>query len=77
MFRNRFGERFVLLSIDETDELRLFGPGPLSREMRRRLGDYVGIALGPDMLSLPLERPMIGFHGGLMQDEVRVPLIVV
>lgn len=77
MFRERFGEQFALLTIDEADELRLFGSGPMSDETRRRLGDYVGIALRPNTVSLPVETPMIGFHGGLMADEVRVPLVVV
>ncbi len=77
VFRARFGDRFALLTIDEADDLRFFGPQPLSAEMRRRLGDYVGIALDADMVSLPLERPMLGFHGGLMPDEVRVPLVII
>jgi len=77
MFRERFGERFALLTIDEADALRLFGPGAMSAETRARLGDYVAIALGADTVSLPHETPMIGFHGGLMADEARVPLVLV
>jgi hypothetical protein len=77
MFRDRFGDRFALLTVDEADELRLFGPEPMSPETRARLGDYLGIALDDDTLSLPPDTPMIGFHGGLLPDEVRVPLVVV
>ena len=75
-FRERFAEHFALLAIDEADELRLFGPEPLSRETRRRLGDYVGVALGPYALLYRPEHPMIGFHGGLQRDEMRIPLII-
>lgn len=76
-FRARYGEEFALLTIDEVDELRLVGPEPMTAETRRRLGDYVGVALEASIVSAPLERPMIGFHGGLHPDEVLVPLIVV
>jgi hypothetical protein len=78
-FRDRFGERFALLTIDEADELRLFGDGPMSAEMRRRLGDFVSVARGLDVIIYePSDtlRAMKGFHGGLTADEVRVPLIV-
>ncbi len=77
MFRERFGDRFALLTVDEADGLRLFGPDPMSPETRARLGDYLGVALAADTLSLPPDTPMIGFHGGLLPDEVRVPLVIV
>jgi hypothetical protein len=76
-FRERFADQFALLTIDELDELRLFGPEPMLLETRRRLGDYVGIALGPYALLYRPEHPMIGFHGGLQRDEMRIPLIIV
>jgi hypothetical protein len=78
-FRERFGERFALLTIDEVDELRLLGPGPLDRETRRRLGDFLAIPRGADVIlyepSATL-RAMRGFHGGLTPDEARIPLII-
>ena len=75
-FRGRWGDRFALLTVGEADELRLFGPEEMSDEAKRRLGDYVALALEPVTLGLRPERPMVGFHGGLMPDEVRVPLVV-
>lgn len=76
-FRSRFGARFALLTVEEADELRLFGQEAMSPETRLRLGHYVALATGPYTLALTHERPMVGFHGGLQADEVRVPLVVV
>ncbi|MBI5287704.1 MAG: alkaline phosphatase family protein [Chloroflexi bacterium] len=77
VFRERFAGQFALLTTDEADDLCLFGPARMSDGTRRRLGDYVGIALRSYTVSLPLETAMIGFHGGLHPDEVRVPLVLV
>lgn len=84
-FRRRFdagdeGAAFALFTLDEADELRLFGPAPLSDETRRRLGDYVAVSLGLDVLLYAPDaklRAMRGFHGGLLPDEVRTPLVIV
>lgn len=82
-FRERFGERFALLSIDDVEELRLLGPTPLSDATRRRVGDYIAITdraellfYGPPAYHSELLTTR-GYHGGLLPDEMRVPLIVV
>ena len=77
----RAGGRMALLSQAEADELRLFGPQPLSDFARRRFGDYVGIALAPFDLAYYVSADStslrhIGVHGGMCPDEVRVPLLV-
>ena len=77
LFEDRFGEHWALLTLDEADAMHLFGPGPCSAETRRRLGDYVAISDGSGAI---LHRPsdaMLGFHGGLTPDEMRIPLIIV
>ena len=77
----RAGGRMAVLSQGEAEDLRLFGPEPLSDFARRRFGDYVGITLAPftfahyastDATSLR----HVGVHGGMCPDEVRVPLVV-
>ena len=77
----RSGGRMAVLSQGETEELRLFGPEPLSDFARRRFGDYVGIALAPFLLSHYASADStalrhVGVHGGMCPDEVRVPLVV-
>lgn len=79
LFRRRFGEHFVLLTVAEADSLRLFGRGAMTSETRSRLGTHVGIAVERDVLlyePAPTLAAMKGFHGGLLPDEMRVPLIV-
>jgi len=82
VFRERFGEDFALVSVAEAQDLRLFGPGPLSEAARARIGDYVGLAAAPRALILgsPSNRTgpagMRGFHGGMTPEEMRIPLIV-
>ncbi|MBI5285869.1 MAG: alkaline phosphatase family protein [Chloroflexi bacterium] len=76
IFRERYGERLALLTAQEAEDLRLFGPCELSGTARARIGDYVAIARGADVLRYRPDSPMRGFHGGLLRDEVRIPLIV-
>jgi hypothetical protein len=79
LFRRRLGDSWVLLSVDEADELRLLGPVPLSAETRSRLGDYIALSSQGEALVYAPEKAiaaMKGYHGGLAPAEVRVPLIV-
>lgn len=77
----RTGKRMAVLSQGEAEELRLFGPEPLSAFARRRFGDYVGITLAPFNLAYFSSTDSnglrhVGVHGGMCPAEVRVPLIV-
>ena len=77
----RAGGRMAVLSQGEAEELRLFGPEPLSDFARRRFGDYVGIALAPFTLAYfpsadSTSLRHVGVHGGMCPAEVRVPLVV-
>jgi len=76
VFRRRYGEHFVLLTTDEAEELRLFGPVPLTAETRARVGDYVAIADAASVLLYQPEDRLRGVHGGLHRDEMRIPLVV-
>jgi hypothetical protein len=81
-FRDHYGERFFLISIEEAERLALFGPGPLAPWVRRRLGDLIVISGGTDVLEyLPagsIDRLMAvaSHHSGLTPAEMRVPLVV-
>ncbi len=75
-FRARFGARFNLLSTDEAEALELYGPGTMSDLARRRVGDFVAIPEGCDVLLYTGREPSGGDHGGLSPAEMRIPLVV-
>jgi hypothetical protein len=83
-FRTRFGEQFVLLTPDEVASLHLLGPNLLAAQTRDRLGDFVAIALGADVLeyraagaSVDRRLSMRSHHSGLTAAETRVPFVLV
>lgn len=75
-FRERFGSTHALLTIDEVDALRLLGPDPLAAETRRRLGEFMAISATADVIVYKPDNALLGFHAGLLPDEMRIPLIV-
>ncbi|HXH23253.1 MAG TPA: alkaline phosphatase family protein, partial [Dehalococcoidia bacterium] len=78
-FRERFGDAFVLLSLDEAEALQLYGPAILSPLARARAGDYVAIACGRGAITYagePNVHALKGMHGGLLPEEMLVPLVL-
>jgi hypothetical protein len=80
-FDDRFGDRMLLVSTDEAEKLRLFGPGPLSPVARRRFGDFVAIAHRPATISYhppgkPVGNLYLAVHAGLSPEEMLVPLVI-
>lgn len=80
LFARRFGDVFVFITPDEAEGLRLFGPGELSPLMRRRLGNFIGIAPEPAAIYF---RPRVGdfhvhvaVHAGMSAEEMNIPLVV-
>ncbi len=82
-FQRRFGERFLVITVDEAQELQLFGPGPIPAPIRERFGDLMAISAGEDVVDYysgrGIHRVMAGasHHSGLTPSEMRVPLVVV
>jgi hypothetical protein len=81
LFRQRFGNRMILLDIEAVQELALFGPGEFAPTARRRFGDYIGIATRPATLSFhsatkPMGHLYRAVHAGLSPDEMLVPLCI-
>ncbi|MBN2390466.1 MAG: alkaline phosphatase family protein [Anaerolineae bacterium] len=76
-----FTGQFVFLSQDEVIRSGLIGPGVPCAEARHRLGDIVGIAFGHAHFARAAEvlkkKSMLGRHGGLMPQEMLVPLLAV
>jgi hypothetical protein len=80
-FRERYGDRMVLLPTDEAERLELFGPGAMSPTARRRFGDFIALPYRPATLAYhPANKPVgelfIAVHAGLSPQEMRVPLCV-
>ncbi|MGD8814152.1 MAG: alkaline phosphatase family protein [Anaerolineales bacterium] len=81
MFESRFGDRFVLLSLEEAEALALLGPGHMRDIARARFGQYLGIPLENHTLqylpaNIPPHSGPIGRHGAVSSDEMQLPLIV-
>ncbi len=79
-FYSEYGKQFTLVSISELEDLKLFGPYPLTPVMRERLGSFIGISVEPFTLQyLDNDKPPNNFkayHAGLRKAEVEVPLII-
>jgi len=70
------------LTIDEVEELKLLSKGKLSSEAKKRTGTHVAFAPGralfvfdPNLKSNSYG--MVGMHGGLLTEEVLIPLVVI
>ena len=64
------------------EALGLFGPGALSPIARGRIGDFLALSAGPDILLYLGAGPrgaetLRGYHAGLTAAEMEVPLILV
>jgi hypothetical protein len=78
-FRARYGKNFALLSADEVEGLQLLGPEPLSALARQRLGNFMAVSSAGEALIYQPDRgiaDMLGYHGGLAPEEVRIPLVL-
>lgn len=81
-FKSRYGERFLLLSLEEAERLKLFGPDSIAAEVRGRLGDLIAISRGADVIEYVRSGGPGRFvsaashHSGLTRDEMRIPLVV-
>jgi len=82
VFRKRFGERFLLVSVEDALGLGLFGPPPASPELSARLGDLMAVADGVNVIEYVwaggTSRTLssIAHHSGLTPAELRVPLVL-
>ncbi len=81
-FRERFGQDFMLIPVDEAEKLELFGPGDLSATAKSRMGDFIAVSKGPDVVEYqpsggtPKTISQASHHSGLTPDEMLVPLIL-
>lgn len=75
-----FGPYFRLVSPEEAEELKLFGPEALGYEMKERLGTWIAIAVEPVLIDWVFPEtdplPLRGAHGGLRPEEMALGLFV-
>jgi hypothetical protein len=76
MFRERFGGSWALLTSEEVESLELLGPGTLGETTHERLGDFLAVTKSDETFWYEPEEVVLGAHGGLHEDEMRVPLIL-
>lgn len=74
LFRERYGDRFLLLPMEDVYRLGLLGAGNDHPRLKRMLGNYLSIAVGDAVLRTKnVIHP--ADHGGLTCDEMMIPLI--
>jgi hypothetical protein len=76
---NEFSEYCDMISIEEAQEMELFGTGKASSKFFERVGDYIllmkdGYIMTDSVLN-EKSHPFIGYHGGLSAEELYVPLV--
>ena len=81
-FERRFGDRFIVIDVEDALAMGLFGPDSPSDEASERLGDLIVISAGADVLEYNAERgagrmmQINSHHSGLSPDEMRIPLVI-
>lgn len=80
-FDERYGQKAVLLSIEQVEELQLLGRCNLDKIAKKRFGDYIAIWLNGYAFEYRMSNEYtfkpFGNHGGLTKEEMEVPLIVI
>lgn len=79
VFREHFGENFLLLKREEVLRLGLFGPGEGHPALESMIGDYVAAAVSDiSIFNTHYEaQSMPGGHAGMTPEEFRIPLIAI
>src|SRR5262249_37348191 len=54
LIKAHYGDRFLLISIEEAEQIHLFGPGPISPLVRERFGDLLLLSSGADVIEYVL-----------------------
>ncbi|MCQ2483222.1 MAG: alkaline phosphatase family protein [Clostridia bacterium] len=75
-FNKEFGDKFLLITMEEALERKLFGTGKEHECFRGMLGDYLAIATD-DLSIYYTDEVWVSMHGSVTEDEVLIPLIVI
>ncbi len=74
-FKKEFGDQFLLMPMEGALGKNLFGTGNHHPLFRSMLGDLLAIAVQDFSLYFGQER-WVSTHGGLTEEEMRIPLLV-
>lgn len=74
-FNRLFGDKFLLMPMEEVLEKNLMGTGKHHPMFRSMLGDYLAIATD-DLTIYYSGECWKSMHGSLTEDEMRIPLII-
>ena len=79
LFKETFGEKFLLLTKAEVKEQGLFGIGEEHPRFDEMLGDYLAVAVSDLTIYNSREEmeSFIGVHAGLTEEEMIVPLVAI
>lgn len=78
LFKETFGDDFVLMTHREFLESGLLGSGTPHPMVESFIGDFVALAVTPKSLALNREnKPMLGAHAGYTKEEAEIPLVLV
>ena len=79
LFRQHFGNEFLLISKEEALDKHLFGPEPYFPWIYEALGDLIAVSTGRLSLFNTHRQceQMKGAHAGMTDEEMRIPLIAV
>lgn len=79
-FRERWGADWALLSRADAEDLALFGPGRLSDLAAERIGGYLAVSAGNEVIVYGEpgngQLSLKGFHAGLRPEEMSIPLLL-
>ena len=82
VFYEKYGKYSKLMSIEELDEMHVFGPRPMNKKAKSRFGNFCAIfdkGYAFTFVSDEFDRRKlkIGCHSGNSDEEMKIPLIVI
>ena len=79
-FRERWGRNWALLTLEEAEDLQLFGPKPLSALAAERIGSHIAVSATRNVLVYGEAGNRVsalnGYHAGMRSEEMEIPLLL-
>ena len=79
-FRERWGKDWALITRAEAEDMRLFGPEPMSPTAAERIGSHLALSANKNVLVYGEAGNKVsalnGYHAGLRAEEMEIPLLL-